>query len=92
MRQEIKATYVSKFDSPITAYIYDRVIMNGLEDEQADDGFGWSVARVGKRVVYEHSTGFVGSIRFRTVAEAEAAFAEDAAQIADEEDEDEGEE
>ena len=68
MRNEILASYCSKFSDPLAAFIYDRCL--GWEDESSH-GFGESWYRFGKRVLYCRADGFVELERFVDVEEAE---------------------
>jgi len=64
----IKESYVTKFDSPITAYMWYRMNEGMTPDEEASDE-ECGVARFGKRIIDWDSQGFVSSTRYQTEQE-----------------------
>lgn len=64
-----------KYDRPFTAYLFERVILNGFSDESdSDEGSGDWIYRVGRRIVTGDDRGFIGSLRFDTVEQAKRQF------------------
>lgn len=73
--RENYGTSHGKFDSPLTAYVYEHVILNGGEDDFVGNAdLGESVTRIGKRLVYEDSQGFVSMVKEDNAIAAEVVF------------------
>lgn len=73
MREEIMQTYSHKFESPMAAYVYDRLLMNGdTGDDETDNGAGDWAVRYGRRILLGNDQGFVGLERFEDVDTARA--------------------
>ena len=66
MRNDYSTT---KYDRPITGYVYENVVLNGLSDAYDND-----YDLVGKYVIYTDNEGFVYSTRYKTKQEAESSF------------------
>ena len=64
----IKESYVTKFDSPITAYMWYRMNEGMTPDEEASDE-ECGVARFGKRIIDWDEQGFVSNSRYQTEEE-----------------------
>ncbi len=78
MLSEVRESYVFKYSCPMAAVV-DGIVHEGAADETTGDmDFGVFVARVGRRVVWEDSQGFVDYRRYSDDVEAGAAFAETA--------------
>lgn len=73
MREVYEASY-GKYDSPITAYLYDRMLDGDEGDDYAADGDGEWACRFGRRIMWGDNRGFVYSIRYQHDSEAKAAM------------------
>ena len=75
MLNELRESYVNKYESPIAACAH-YAALDGLADESTGDSVDWfyHVDRIGKRLVFEDSRGFVTCQRYATEAEARDAF------------------
>ena len=60
---------------PMTPFLWDRVVLEGCEDEEWSDGMGEYVARVGRWLVSRSSVGFIDAYKYPTVEEARTAIA-----------------
>jgi len=83
--------YISKFDSPMTCYVYEAWFMSGDfgdEDASDPDGSGDWASRYGKRILWGNDRGSVGLSTFENVQEAKAAFQEFADSLSENEEED----
>lgn len=70
MLKELRESYVSKFDSPMTALLYYRSNEGWCDEETGSvEWEGW-YGRIGKRIVQEDDRGFVTSHRYITEVEA----------------------
>ncbi len=58
----------------LAEFVYERIIMNGDEDEFAGDGEGEWIARIGKRVMKGSSDGSVSLWRWDSVAQSMLTF------------------
>ena len=68
-------THFGKFDSPMAAFLFERVMMNGdFGDDEYSDGDGTWGIRYGRRVLEGDSQGFVYYVKFDTELAAEIAF------------------
>lgn len=76
MLKEAQGSYVAKFDSPFTAWLYDNSDRT-IDQESGDVAAptGW-FARCGRNLLVEDERGFVGRLRYRTVEGADEAFNE----------------
>ena len=74
MRTEILASYCTKFDSSMAAYVYDKIGSGALEADRTNYSAlsGESFSQIGRRVLAEDSQGFVELLDFATAAEADA--------------------
>jgi hypothetical protein len=72
MREQL--TYVTKYDSFMTAFLYERVVLEGFSDDSASDGEGNWVELVGRRIVWGDDRGFVYSVKFANYGAAKVAF------------------
>lgn len=70
-----------KFDSALTAYAHDNIIMVSGQDDDASDGMGNSVALIGRRLLIEDDRGFVWMETFPNMEEAARDFADRAAAL-----------
>jgi hypothetical protein len=71
MYQQYKDSYITKYQSPFTAYLADQ-----HADEDAGDiesPFGW-FARLGRYILTEDDRGFLSHQRFASVDEAQGVF------------------
>lgn len=74
MLNEYRELMTSGMDSPITAYLWDRVLGESGEDDSTSDGMGNGIALIGKRIVEWNDSGFVSSDRYGTANDARQAF------------------
>lgn len=70
MLKELQETYVYKFDSPMTAYLYYRCNEGWCDEETGSVEWEAWYGRIGRRIVWEDDRGFVGSSRYATESEA----------------------
>lgn len=88
MYAEAKESYVHKFDSPFTAWLYDQSGNGCLDDETGSvEWSGW-YGRMGRRVLVEDSQGFVSSTRFATETAAQECLDAISAEYAEWDDQD----
>jgi hypothetical protein len=79
MREDFDTSF-GKFDSPMAAFLYERVMLAGdFGDDEYSDGEGMWGSRYGRRVLEGDDRGFVYYVRFDTVEEAAVRFREVAA-------------
>jgi hypothetical protein len=74
MYQEARDSYISKFDSPFTAWLWDRTLDGGADAETGDaDTFGW-YGLMGRNILCQVSTGYVMRERFASATAAREYF------------------
>ena len=66
MRQKYADSYIAKFESPFTAFLYEITLNGFTDDETYLEGWGEWAGRIGRRTVHETSHGAVSHITHET--------------------------
>jgi hypothetical protein len=73
MREQFSTSW-DKYDSSMTAFLYERVVLDGCSDDSTSDGQGSWADLIGRRVVWGDEQGFVYSVKFGNPGAARVAF------------------
>lgn len=75
-REEVRSLGRYEGAHPMAPFLWERIVMEGCEDEDWSDGMGEYVVRVGRWIITQSSRGFIDAYKCSTVEAARAVIAE----------------